>query len=58
LLIDPDKPGDLTDALHRILADGDLRRRSAQAGLARAATFTWQHTAEIALAVYQSVSGC
>jgi glycosyltransferase involved in cell wall biosynthesis len=57
LLIDPDKPDELAEALRRVLVDRDLRRRSAQAGLARAATFTWQHTAEMALSVYRRVSG-
>ena len=58
LMIDPDRPGELVEALRRILTDEDLRRRSAAQGLARAATFTWQHTAEIALTVYRRVAGC
>ena len=53
-LIDPLNALDIADALSRLLRDesyaGDLRRR----GLARAATFTWEQTAERTVAVYQA----
>jgi glycosyltransferase involved in cell wall biosynthesis len=58
LLIDPDRPDDLADAMRRILIDSDLRQRSSEAGRTRAASFTWRHTAEIALSVYRRVLSC
>ncbi len=57
LLIDPDRPGDLADATQRLLTDSALRQRSIDAGRARAATFTWQHTAEVTLSVYRQLVG-
>ncbi len=58
LLIDPDRPDSLVEGLRHILTDDSLRRRSAEAGLARAATFTWKRTAEIVLSVYHRVLDC
>jgi glycosyltransferase involved in cell wall biosynthesis len=58
LLIDPDRPDDLADAMRRILIDSDLRQRSSEAGRTRAASFTWRCTAEIALSVYRRVLNC
>ena len=55
LMIDPDRPESLVDGLRRILTDSDLRKRSRAAGIARARTFTWARTAEIALSVYRRV---
>lgn len=52
LQIDPDDPPALTDALYRALTDSAWRETMGQAGLARAATFTWERTARIALSVY------
>lgn len=57
LMIDPDDGEALVDALRRMLTDSALRDRSIRAGLTRAATFTWQHTAEITLSVYRNYSG-
>lgn len=56
LLINPDDPDMLADALHRALTDSAFRTRSRQAGIARAASFTWRRTAEIVRRVYQQVS--
>lgn len=53
LQIDPDDPSALADALHRVLTDSAWRERMRRSGLARAATFTWERTARIALAVYR-----
>ncbi|MEP7288498.1 MAG: glycosyltransferase family 1 protein [Chloroflexota bacterium] len=58
LTVDPDQPAALTEALQCMLTDSELRERSATAGLTRAATFTWQHAAEVALSVYRKVAGC
>jgi glycosyltransferase involved in cell wall biosynthesis len=45
LLIDPDDPGSLTEAMGRMLADSSLRANCAQRGLDRARQFTWTQTA-------------
>jgi glycosyltransferase involved in cell wall biosynthesis len=55
LLIDPDRPDSLVDALRRALTDDTWRQHSRAAGLARAATFTWRRTARTVLSVYRRV---
>lgn len=55
LLVDPDDPADIANALHRVLADSALRGRLRTAGLARAAELTWRHTAEITREVYRAL---
>ena len=47
----------LADAMRRVLGDQALRERLCQAGLARAAQFTWQRTAEATRAVYREAIG-
>lgn len=54
LLIDPDDPATIADALHRVLDDAVWRARMQEAGIARAAKFTWERTAQTILSVYQS----
>ena len=44
----------LVDALERVVDDADLRERMAAAGLERAATFTWEASAEAHAAAYRS----
>lgn len=53
LLIDPSDDEELAVALHRLLTDEALAARLREKGLARAATFSWERTAEETLAVYQ-----
>jgi glycosyltransferase involved in cell wall biosynthesis len=53
LLIDPDRPAELADALRRMITDPALRDHLRTAGLARAAQFTWRKTAEVVLQVYR-----
>jgi glycosyltransferase involved in cell wall biosynthesis len=45
ILIDPASPGELTDALERIISDDDWARRQGACGLARARAFTWTTSA-------------
>lgn len=52
LLVDPDDDAAIADALRRVLADDELRARLSAAGLARAATFSWERTAELTAASY------
>lgn len=57
LLIDPDEPDSLRDAFARVLtADTAWLAHERDAGLARAAQFTWARSAEIAREVYMKVA--
>jgi len=53
LMIDPNDVEAWTVTLRRVLEDAALRGRLRQAGLARAAQFSWTRTAEQTLAVYR-----
>jgi len=46
VLLDPDKPEDFVEALSRLTGDEDKRRRLSEAGIKRAAMFTWDRCAE------------
>jgi glycosyltransferase involved in cell wall biosynthesis len=53
VLLDPDDEPGWLDAIERVLDDEDHRARLIQAGLARAATFSWERTARETAAVYR-----
>jgi glycosyltransferase involved in cell wall biosynthesis len=55
VLVNPDDPASIADALRRLLEDTALRQRLAVAGLARARQFTWRRTAETVRNVYDRV---
>ncbi len=55
LLVDPDDPADIARAMYRAITDSAWREANEKAGLARAAQFTWEATARIALLVYKGV---
>lgn len=55
LRINPDDPATLTDALYKALSDPAWRKQMQQAGLRRAAQFTWENTARIVLETYHKV---
>jgi glycosyltransferase involved in cell wall biosynthesis len=55
LLIDPERPQSIADALLRLACDPALRQELAARGLQRAAPFTWRRSAEATLAVYRSM---
>ena len=56
LLVAPlDRPG-WTDAIVRVVDDGALRLRMREAGIQRAAHFTWARTARVTLDVYRRVA--
>jgi glycosyltransferase involved in cell wall biosynthesis len=56
LLLDPRDVPAWRDAIIRVVNDEALRHDLRARGLARAATFTWQRTAEITLGVYREVA--
>ena len=52
LVVDPDDPADIAAAIDRLLDTDGLARRMTEAGLARAAMFTWRATAARARDAY------
>jgi D-inositol-3-phosphate glycosyltransferase len=53
LLLDSHEPGDWAAALRRVLLDDALRARLSAGARARSARFSWEHTAERTLDVYE-----
>jgi len=58
LLIDPDNPESIAQALTRVLTEGSLREQMSKQGLLQANRFTWEKTARDTLKVYQTVLAC
>jgi glycosyltransferase involved in cell wall biosynthesis len=56
LLVDPERRGNLADALERLTTNGELRTRLAAEGPSRAAEFTWERAAEETMRVYRAVA--
>jgi glycosyltransferase involved in cell wall biosynthesis len=56
ILVDPREIGEIAEALERLLDDASLRADLRARGLARAATFTWERTADLTLAAYRQVA--
>jgi glycosyltransferase involved in cell wall biosynthesis len=54
LLVDPDRPADLSHAIARVLSDDDLAESCAEKGIARARAFRWEHTADRVYGAYQA----
>jgi glycosyltransferase involved in cell wall biosynthesis len=52
LLIDPDDPHDIAAAIARMLNESDWYAEQCAAALQRAAQFTWERAAQIALSIY------
>ncbi len=53
LFIDPMEPEALAETIQKLLDDSQLQADLKAKGLARASTFTWQHTAQIVRDIYQ-----
>ena len=56
-LLDPDDQVALTQALEAGLTDATWQAQARAAGLAVAATYSWEHCADATLAVYRQVAG-
>ena len=52
LLVDPDQPEQIAQALHQVVTDGAQRQQIIAAGLERARQFTWEACARQTLVVY------
>jgi len=55
LQINPDNPDEIANAMEKALTDTKWREQTKQAGLERAAIFTWEQTASTALSVYHAI---
>jgi glycosyltransferase involved in cell wall biosynthesis len=56
LLVDPNDPASIAEAIGRVLNDGELGARLAQKGRERAETYSWAKAATTTLAVYREVA--
>ncbi len=57
LLVEPESPEAIAEAMFRLCRDEGLHARLREAGLRHAATFRWERTAAETLAVYRRVAG-
>lgn len=55
LLVDPERPAAIADAITRLLEDEQLRETMRRRGLERAAQFSWERCARETLAVYRDL---
>jgi glycosyltransferase involved in cell wall biosynthesis len=55
LLINPDEPETIAQALQKALTDTQWREKQSQAAIKRSSLFTWERSAHIALQTYKSV---
>jgi glycosyltransferase involved in cell wall biosynthesis len=53
LYVNPHEPGEIADAMARLMGDAAFRQELAAKGSARAASFTWDRTAHQVLQVYR-----
>jgi alpha-1,3-rhamnosyl/mannosyltransferase len=56
LLVDPRQPEEIAAALGRVLGDPALGTQLSEAGLRRAADYTWARTAELVERAYEEAS--
>lgn len=57
LLVNPNDPGELAEAMVHVLTNDSLRETLRMKGVARAKQFTWERAARRTLAVYREVCG-
>ena len=55
VIVKPDSIPDMTNGLHRLFTDENLRKTLSQKGLARAKSFSWEKSAELLYQVYQEL---
>jgi glycosyltransferase involved in cell wall biosynthesis len=55
ILVDPEDPDAIAEALTRVLTEGQLRTKMRELGLKRASSFSWERVAQETLDVYREV---
>ena len=55
LLIDPNKPMELTEAVLKLITNSQLRQELIKKGKKRAKLFSWERTAKETLKAYRSI---
>jgi len=55
LLVNPEDPADIADAVQKVMEKPALRKQLMERGLKRAKLFTWEKTAKETLSVYESI---
>ncbi len=56
ILFDPLSTESIANAIEIVLGDADLRQRLSKAGIARAASFSWEKSAQLTLEVYRKAA--
>ncbi|MDT5062881.1 MAG: hypothetical protein QOH63_3340 [Acidobacteriota bacterium] len=57
MIVNPEEPEEIADAIARVLGDENLRRSLILTGMQRAKQFTWERAAEQTFQVYREVAG-
>jgi glycosyltransferase involved in cell wall biosynthesis len=57
VLVNPEEPAAIAQAMHELLRDEEARRVLADKGRRRAAAFSWQRAAQETTAIYRQVLG-
>ena len=57
LLVDPENPVAIADAIGQVLGDDSLRLELKRKGVARSKTFSWTKCARETLALFESLQG-
>ena len=57
LLVDPNNTDEKADAIHALISQRSLRRKTISTGLLRAQSFNWRTTAEEVLGIYRGMNG-
>lgn len=57
LLVDPNNPDEIADAVYRVVTDPQLQADLAATGLARSRQFSWERCAKETLEILQSLNG-
>ena len=55
LSVDPSSPGDISDAIYKLISNPQLREKYRELGFKKAREFSWEKTAQDTLRMYESI---
>lgn len=58
MLIDPEDPVEISEAMHQLVEDSNLHQRLSDAGKRNAQRFSWKNTAAETIKVYRALNTC